>query len=595
LWPRVPVCMTRTRLLSFNAAAGAALAAVLLTLGPASAAAASTAKAPVALKTPQVPAHLRVTSQVTTGSASAVLRPAGRLSASDAAGPVSLTDVAIANGTLVATGSQLDPSTGTLTAAQRLYVYSKPASGWQAAQNPTTYQPSDGDVASGYAIGDGFVATEQCTAGEGCGSAAYDIAILTRQAGSEQLSGAAQLATGQESIVTDGPEGVMAAGGNTVLTGTSRGPLHVFTEPTGGWTGTVQPAAELQTSDGAQLFKASLSGDVIAALGRIGATGPVAVYVFTEPVDGWSGAVTQTAKIPIAGAFQLGLSGSTMAVLGGGQSLPGRGSGQQLPEFPLYVLHRPGVGWRTSAPPAPRAFIDGAFEPEDLGSSLGAPSIAGGSVVIADTGGYGAEKDCPCNSAIWAIGNLAGHAPALLRTPVLQSAKVSQTFDQTVAVDGTTVAIGAADGIHLYTRSTPQPARIAAATLRDLNSTWPRLSLSLASSTRGASIASVRLVPPTRLRVSGRTAVRRRGITASGSGGVKANQGTSFDTVFLHQPRRATTVAVGSGALLESQSLRAALTRIARHGGQRTLTFDIRVGDTAGRSSQSRVTFTIKH
>jgi hypothetical protein len=400
--------------------------------------------------------------------------------------------------------------------------------------------------------------------------------------------------------VIDGPEGVLGADGDTVITGTGHGPAHVFTEPAGGWSGTVQPVAELSPSDGAQLTSVSMSGDTIMAIGLVHPLGPSAIYVFTEPAGGWSGTVRQTARIPIA-ASSLTLSGKTLAAIGAGRSLPGRGGGRQLPQFPLYVLHRPAGGWSNQPAPKPRAFIQSSLAPESLDTTLGAPLIAGSSIVVADTyGGIGDHGNCPCSSGIWAIDSSSPTilAPASLRTPLLPSTSVAGTLSSAAATDGQVIAIGAADGIHLSTPAPPKPIKLAHAKLTGLTSAKPRLSLRFAASPGAPAIASIRVAPPRGLYVSSQHAARRRGILASG-GPLKVNSGRGFpnlgfQTIFLTPTRRTTTLTIGAGALQERPALRRALARVLNHGGHRTVVFTIRTEDTAGRSSQYQLTFTIK-
>jgi hypothetical protein len=65
--------------------------------------------------------------------------------------------------------------------------------------------------------------------------------------------------------------------------------VDVFAEPAGGWSGSVAQAATLVASDGAQLSDPEISGGVVTAAGDGPGPGETAVYVFDEPLGGWSG------------------------------------------------------------------------------------------------------------------------------------------------------------------------------------------------------------------------------------------------------------------------------------------------------------------
>ena len=82
------------------------------------------------------------------------------------------------------------------------------------------------------------------------------------------------------------------------------GPLHVFTEPPGGWAGTLHESAE---ADGSW-ESVAISGPTIVATAQTGTTSPV--YVFSAPAGGWSGALHSSAQLS---ASDSGLIVSTVA------------------------------------------------------------------------------------------------------------------------------------------------------------------------------------------------------------------------------------------------------------------------------------------
>jgi hypothetical protein len=202
-------------------------------------------------------------------------------------------------------------------------VYPKPPGGWSAASATTAgfYPESTANLFRGLAVGPGVIALGLHDEIDGTS----DVAVFTP--GPAGFTGASGPAAHLE--VSTGTE-VVAASSSIVLThvpadyGTAPTPqiLQVFTEPSGGWSGTVAPAAQLQASDGAGLGYASMSDGTVAAVGmaNIDRSTPTALYIFSEPAGGWSGVIHETARIPLTDIESLSLAGDTLVAIGGGQT-----------------------------------------------------------------------------------------------------------------------------------------------------------------------------------------------------------------------------------------------------------------------------------
>ena len=130
---------------------------------------------------------------------------------------------------------------------------------------------------------------------------------------------------------------LIAVSGNTVVVGADsatvggniyRGAAYVFVEPSSGWANMTQ-MAKLTASDGTVSadfgWSVAISGNtvVVGEPQIITGTyaGPGAAYVFVEPAAGWSGNLTQTAKLTasdgaVADRFgvSVGISGNTVVV-----------------------------------------------------------------------------------------------------------------------------------------------------------------------------------------------------------------------------------------------------------------------------------------
>ena len=100
----------------------------------------------------------------------------------------------------------------------------------------------------------------------------------------------------------------VAISGSTVVAGDGHvvGHADVFTEPAGGWSGTVHESARLIASDASKsggLAGWALDGRTIVAgsYSSFSSGSPGEAYVFTEPAGGWSGTLPESAKLFASG------------------------------------------------------------------------------------------------------------------------------------------------------------------------------------------------------------------------------------------------------------------------------------------------------
>lgn len=137
----------------------------------------------------------------------------------------------------------------------------------------------------------------------------------------------------------------LSSSGQTVAVSSHNGTVYVFTEPASGWAGTVHQAATLTASDGATLGNPIISGQTIIAQGTTN-NAPGAVYVFPKPPGGWSGSVDDSAKLTAADGTpgdglgaSIAFSGTTVVA---GAPLAKVGS-----DYPgaVYVFTEPAGGW----------------------------------------------------------------------------------------------------------------------------------------------------------------------------------------------------------------------------------------------------------
>jgi hypothetical protein len=179
----------------------------------------------------------------------------------------------------------------------------------------------------------------------------------------------------------------VAMNGNTVVIGqTDAGQALVFVKPDSGWRNMTQTATLIPSDgNGCDFFGASvaISGNTIVVGASENAlwcsvSGPGAAYVFVKPASGWSGVLTQTAKLTASDGVlgdalgtSIGLKGDTMVAGAPGIypfSTPGA----------AYVFVEPATGWVNGTQTAKLAASDG-----QIGDQLGYSASISGNTVVA--------------------------------------------------------------------------------------------------------------------------------------------------------------------------------------------------------------------
>ena len=245
----------------------------------------------------------------------------------------------------------------------------------------------------------------------------------------------------------------VAISGGTVVAGDEHlgGQADVFTEPAGGWSGTVHASARLIASDASKfggLARWAIDGRTIVA-GSPGTSGsPGEAYVFTEPAGGWSGTLPESAKLfasaGVAGdgfGSQVAISGQTIAV-----SAPSaRSAGGRLGGGRVYVFTEPAGGW--SGTRNEQATLSASSSSVGLAGDSGmtgasAIAVSGNSVFAtadAPSGGGGGVGEVYVFSAA-----AAGWSGAIHETHVLSFSDSSTqiSLDHPLAASGGTLVAG---------------------------------------------------------------------------------------------------------------------------------------------------------
>ena len=345
--------------------------------------------------------------------------------------------------------------------------------------------------------------------------------MFTEPAGgwSGTIHESAKLTIPNASFPCFGGQGSVAIDGPTIAASCS-GHAYVFTEPAAGWTGTIQPSATLQARS--RVDSVAVLGSSVAVAGETGDT-PVDPVVFNEPASGWSGTIQAAASLKVAPVDPIAY---TERVVGSGD------------EIAVFVIRED--QYCDFLSPCP-ATLYGFSQP--LGGWKG--TIAGASTGAGTVGPF--------------------------------------------AIAGRTIATGGVNAIDLLTISPGSPSA-RNVSLSGLTIGRPRLRFTLDAGQNAAPIRSFKLTLPRGVRFASRLGGRTRGVRIS----VPAQAGRLGPgalIVTLRQPAESLAITIAGPAIIEQNSLIAQIRRIRRynrtHRRKRGLTVSTRclVTDATGHNT----------
>jgi len=372
--------------------------------------------------------------------------------------------VAVSGNTVVVGAGDLGNNSGV---EDVVYVFIEPVGGWSLSGAPTAKLiTSSGDIQDGLGwsvaiSGSTIVAGAPLTFSGGSAiGAAY---VFKEPAGGWKGEIKGQSATLEIPVAdrVDAQFGTsVAISGSTIVAGApgyertvapySRGAAYVFTEPAGGWTGSISPAARLTASS----LGRDYLGDSVAISGEsVVAGAPVlqeastsllegGAYVFTKPSTGWADATSPTAvltapdPLPKEGGEEdlLGHSvAATETVIAVGA--PETKVGSNFNEGAVDVYTRPASGkWASSNAPA-RLSVAGATGFEELGSSV---AISGSKILA---GADGTEES---TGLAYSFKEALGGWTDTTATGKFHGAPIKNSeFGWSVALDRGTLLVGA--------------------------------------------------------------------------------------------------------------------------------------------------------
>ena len=209
---------------------------------------------------------------------------------------------------------------------------------------------SDGKANAGFgasvAVGGDIVAV---TAGTKLGSA-YLFSRLSKGTVTEIAKLSASDGAGLFGVAVGENGRLVVAGAPTETIGhnANQGAVYVFLEPEGGWTGNVTEAAKLTAADGGANDELGVSvsttnGVIVAGAYRGGGQGQGEAYVYVEPKGGWANG-TETARLKASNGQTGDAFGGSVAVYGPRVVVGADGVNDD--EGIAYVFQEPVGGWK---------------------------------------------------------------------------------------------------------------------------------------------------------------------------------------------------------------------------------------------------------
>ncbi len=225
------------------------------------------------------------------------------------------------------------------------------------------------------------------------------------------------------------------------------GSAYVFVKPGGGWSGSLTEDAKLTASDATagDAFGISVSiSDVTAIVGAVfdddGGGESGSAYVFVKPGGGWSGSLTEDAKLTASDAAAGDIFGNFVSI-SGDTAIVGANLDDDVPNDSgsAYVFVKPGGGWSGSLTEDAKLTASDAAADDRFGLSV---SISGDTAIV----GALLDDDVPSGSgsAYVFVKPGGGWADANEDAKLTASdAAALDAFGHSVSISGDTAIVGA--------------------------------------------------------------------------------------------------------------------------------------------------------
>jgi hypothetical protein len=299
----------------------------------------------------------------------------------------------------------------------------------------------------------------------------------------------------------------------------------VFTEPATGWAGTIPESAKLIASDGAVLSGATSDGTTVAAVGTLPSTGVTSLYVFTEPLGGWTGILHETAvltdshrdalttgaisgryifapagdkvdvfKEPDAGWAGHTTENATLTTWTGGIPLSPLAASANVVLAGTYVFTQPTGGWTHGGHPAAQLVPSGDTLSPGFAVAASDHSVALGAYTL------GTGHACPCSGSVWVFTKPTRGWSGILNAPASVHTN-GLTGPIKLAIDEGHLFISGQPAVSVYTVSgaigrQAGPPRIATKTVLGLAAGRPLVSFTVRAGSGAPHMRSIAVTLP---------------------------------------------------------------------------------------------------
>ncbi|MGC1371502.1 MAG: hypothetical protein WA824_05140 [Candidatus Sulfotelmatobacter sp.] len=341
-----------------------------------------------------------------------------------------------------------------------VYVYVKPADGWQNMTQVAQLLSSDNAVGFGTSVAISgrtiVVGAANASNFDGRGSAPPSASPGAAYVFVEPLSGWTDATENAKLTASDGKPGdafgnSVGISGNTIAVGalfaedssgnSFAGKAYVFERPEGGWGGELNQTGELTASDSQLLnymgASIAVSGSTVVA-GAYGHNNfQGAAYVFAEPSGGWTN-MTQTAELNASDGkssndfgFATAISDNTVVI--GAPNVASKGA--------AYVFVEPADGWTNMTQTAE---LHAAGEAS--GASFGQSAGISGRVITIGAPGTTVNGNLEQGAAYFFVEPASGWKSTGGMELTASDGGANDTFGASAAISGTTVVVGAPAG-----------------------------------------------------------------------------------------------------------------------------------------------------
>ncbi len=385
---------------------------------------------------------------------------------------------------------------GAGTAMGAVYVFVKPVAGWsdmtETAKLTASDRESGDQLGRSVALsGDTLLAGapfDDCIAGSGCGT----VYVFEKPGGGWATTSAfdAKL-TASDADAADHFGVALSFSGDTAAVGqfkinTSDASVYIFEKPAGGWIAPTTEDAKLTASDAAlnDRFGTSISISADTLLVGSNADDPLgsdsgSAYIFEKPVGGWSGSLTEDAKLTASDGTNgqrfgqsVGLMGSTAVI--GADRVQCLGVGAECGA--VYVFDEPLTGWSNMTETVKLTASDQS-QSDRFGFWV---AISGESVLVGAI--FDNNPGFESGSAYVFKRNLSGEWGQQTKlSPTKNDAAATEAFGFSVALSGDTALVGASLADHCD----PGPDCGAAYVFTRSGSTWAAVAKLTASDAAG--------------------------------------------------------------------------------------------------------------